>query len=123
MLGDTITFMVGGSGGTARTLSKINQDNFSAEYLYRSSTEEIRVQIRHSKESLKAGYTYPIERHNIVVTQTVFATATELEKYRSNSFTIRARANDDPALVTDVGEGLTNFLTSANLVKLSNWES
>lgn len=123
MLGDTITFTVGGSGGTARTLSKINQDNFSAEYLYRSSTEEIRVQVRHSKESLKTGYTYPIERHNIVVTQTVFATVTELEKYRSDSFTIRARANDDPALVTDVGEGLTYFLTSANLVKLLNWES
>lgn len=122
MLGDTITITLGGSGGTARVCSKINQDSFSSEYLNRTSTDEIRVKIRHSKESAKQGELYVIERHNVLLTQTVFATVSTDEKFREVSFTIRDRANDSMASITDVGEAATFFLSSSNLDKLFGWE-
>jgi hypothetical protein len=123
MFGDTITITLDGSGGVARVCNKINQDSYSAEYLNRISTDELRVKIRHQKESLKNGDTYPIERHNVLVTQVVFPTLTVPERFREVSFTIRNRP-DDPVLgITDLGEGLTFFLTDTNLDKLYIWES
>lgn len=123
MFGDTLTITLDGSGGTARVCNKINQDSYSAEYIARSSTDEIRVKIRHQKESMKAGQTYAIERHNVLVTQTVFATPTTSEKFREVSFTLRNRPDDTLVDITNLGEGLVFFLTDANLDKLFAWES
>lgn len=123
MLGDTLTITLGGSGGTARVCSKINQDSYSAEYLNKTATDQIVVKVRHQKESLKAGESYAKERHNITVTQTVFATASAEEIFREVSFTIRSRSNDTTASVTDVGEAVAYWLTSSNLDKLNQWES
>jgi hypothetical protein len=123
MLGDTITITLDGAGGTARVCSKINQDSYSAEYLNRLSTDEIRVKVRHQKESLKAGDTYPLERHNVLISQIVFATLTTPERYREISFTIRNRPDDAVLGVTDLGESMTYYLTDTILDKLYLWES
>lgn len=123
MFGDTLTITLDGSGGTARTCNKINQDSYSAEYISRTSLDEIRVKIRHQKESMKAGQTYALERHNVLVTQTVFATPTTSEKFREVSFTLRNRPDDTLVDITNLGEGLVFFLTDANLDKLFAWES
>jgi len=123
MFGDTITITLDGSGGTPRVCSKINQDGYSAEYLNRISTDEIRVKIRHSKESPKNGETYQVERHNVLVTQVVFPTLTSPERFREVSFTQRNRPDDAVLDITNLGEGITFFLTDTNLDKLYLWES
>jgi len=123
MLGDTLTVTLDGSGGTARVCNKINQDAYSAEYVNRVSTDEIRVKVRHQKESAKKGELYPIERHNVTITQMVFATPTTTEKYREISFTIRNRPDDTLVDVTNLGEAMSYYLTDTILDKLYAWES
>lgn len=122
MFGDTLTVTLDGSGGTARVCSKINQDSFSSEYLNRISTDEIRVKIRHTKETLKSGQTYPMERHNVEFTQTVFATPTAEEKVRQAYVVLRNRADDAVLDVTNLGEALAFWLTDTNFDKLNIWE-
>lgn len=123
MFGDTLTVTLDGAGGTARVCNKINQDSYSAEYINRSSVDELRVKIRHQKESAKNGELYPVERHNVLLNQTVFATPTASEKFREVSFTIRNRPDDTLVDITNLGEALAYFLTDANLDKLFTWES
>lgn len=122
MYGDSITITLGGPGGTDRVLNKINQDNYSSEYLGRTSTDEIRMRIRHTKESSKNGND-PLDRHNVEVTQTVFATASDPEFTRQFYFIFRAMPNDTEADVVDVAEAVAHWTTSANLAKLLGWES
>jgi hypothetical protein len=122
MFGDTLTVTLDGSGGTARVCSKINQDAYSSEYLNRISTDEIRVKIRHSKEALKAGEIYPMERHNVEFTQTVFATSTVPEFVRQIYVIIRNKPNDTLVDVTNLCEALPFWLTDTNLDKLNIWE-
>nr|UJQ85144.1 MAG: putative coat protein [Leviviridae sp.] len=123
MLGDTITITLGGSGGTARVCNKINQDNYSAEYLNRNSTDEIRVKVRHSKESnLLNGL--PVERHNMEITQTVFpAVVGDPSVTRQWYFVARCNPDDTVADQVDVGEALAFFMDATNLPKIVGWES
>lgn len=121
MLGDSLTFTIGGSGGTAKALKKINQDKYSSEYLLRSATDEFRARVRHSA-SAKPGK--PVnDHHNVELTHTVFATATEPEKVRKAFLTMVVQVGDDPALTIDVAEALVYFLSGANLALLAGWES
>lgn len=123
MFGDTITVTLDGAGGTARVCNKINQDAYSAEYINRNTTDEIRVKIEHSKENAKAGELYPIERHRVMFSQKVFATPTATEKYREVYIIVRNRPDDAVLDVTNLGEALTYWLTDTNLDKLYTWES
>lgn len=122
MLGDTLTFTLGGSGGTAKTLSKINQDKYSSEYLLRSSTDEIRARVRHSKETVKRD-SPEMERHNVELTQTVFASGDMPAKIRQCYIVVRTQVGDDLGLNVDVAQAVTYFLTEANLLKVVGWES
>lgn len=122
MFGDTITINLGGSGGTARVLAKINQDGYAAEYLDRTATDEVRMKVRHSVESAK-GDALPLDRHNVTVKQTVFATATDPEYVREFYWVFRALPQDTEASVVDVAEGLAEWTVNANLVKVLGWES
>ena len=122
MLGDTLTFTLGGSGGTAKVLSKINQDKYSAEYLLRSSTDEVRARVRHTKEGVKNG-SPAMERHNVELTQTVFATSSAPAMVRQCYVVLRTQVGDDLALNVDVAQALAFFMTEANLTKLTGWES
>nr|UJQ85997.1 MAG: putative coat protein [Leviviridae sp.] len=123
MLGDTLTATLDGSGGTAVVTSKINQDAYSAEYLKKRTTDEVRVTIKHSKDTVKAG-TQPFDRHNVTFEQYVYPTeAKPLGVRRIVSLIIRNDPSDDEAAVTDLGEALTFWATDANLTKLFGWES
>lgn len=124
MLGDTFTVTLDGSGGTAVVCSKINQDNFSAEYFKKDSGNlyDIRVRVRHSKESpTKEGIVF--DRHNVEITQTVYATATLPQYVRQAYAVIRNQAADDLVGITNVVEALSFWLTDANSDKLIGWES
>lgn len=122
MYGDSITITLGGTGGTDRVLNKINQDNYSSEYLNRISTDEVRMRVRHTKESPKNG-AIALDRHNVEITQTIFATLTEPEAIRQFYFVFRATPGDTESEVVDVAEGAVLWADSANLVKLLGWES
>jgi hypothetical protein len=123
MLGDTLTVTYDGSGGTAVVCSKINQDNYSAEYLKKDTLYETRVRVRHSKESVKAG-AEQFDRHNVEFTQYVYPTeAIPLGRTRQVYMVIRNNPDDAVASVTDLGEALAFWLSDANLDKLFGWES
>nr|UJQ85517.1 MAG: putative coat protein [Leviviridae sp.] len=123
MLGDSVTLTLGGSGGTERVVTKINQDNYSAEYLGRAATglDEIRLRVRHTKETPKNGTA--MDRHNVVLTQTVFATAETPEIVREYYFVIRSNPSDVAASVIDLAEAGTFWSTATNLGKVLGWES
>jgi len=84
--------------GTAITLGKMNQDGYSSEYMFRDTTKEIRMKIRHSKESMKPGQAYQIERHNCLLSVTVYATPTVAEQFSEVSFTLRAAPGNSTAV-------------------------
>lgn len=119
MLGDTITIT---RNAIANVLVKVNQDNYSSVYLLRTSTEEFRLNVRHSTESAKPGVV-PFERHNIEYIHTLFATSTVPEKQEIASWTMRSRKGDDPAAALLSGKALVAWLSDANLTKLIAWES
>lgn len=123
MLGDTLTVTLDGSGGTAVVTSKINQDSYSAEYLSKGATYEIRAKVRHSKETPKAdGIAY--DRHNVEFTQYVYPTeALPHGRIRQAYVVIRNEPEDDLTAVVDLVEALPFWLTDANILKLCGWES
>lgn len=118
--GDPVTVTINSVG---KSLVKINQDAYGSEYLFRSSSEELRLKIRHQVESAKAGIV-PFERHNLELRHTVFAVPpSTMVTERVFAFTIRARKGDDPASVSLSCQGLVDFLTDPNLAKAVGWES
>lgn len=124
MLGDTVTATLGGSGGTAVVLNKINQDNYSAEYLGREATGlyEVRLRVRHTKETAKAG-SLALDRHNVELTQTVFATVDAPEYVRQFYFVMRAAPSDTEALVIDLAEAVVFLSDATFLGKIVGWQS
>lgn len=121
MLGDTLTFTLNGPGGTAKVLSKINQDKYSSEYLLRESNQEFRARFRHTNTVSKTGV--GTDRHNVELTQTIFATSTSPAIVRKAYAVTNVQVGDDLALNTDLAQALVYWLTEANILKLSGWES
>lgn len=89
--GATLTLTV---NSVAKVLNRINQDNYGSEYYLRSATDEYRVKIRHSKEAPAADGSR-FDRHNIEVTQTVFATGSTPEIVRQFYLVGRVKGTDD----------------------------
>lgn len=123
MFGDTLTINNGGSGGSPAVMNKINQDNYGAEYMTRSSVAEWRLKIRHAKENVKGGSGQERERHVVELNLKNFATDTDPETNRSIVVTLRHDVGDTPATISDVYEGLSEWMTEANFLKLLGWES
>lgn len=123
MLGDTLTVTLDGSGGTAKVLSKINQDGYAAEYLLKEATMQHRALVRHSKESPKSnGVNY--DRHNVLFETFVYPTEAAPNGFtRQISMTIRCQPEDALADVVDLGEALTYWATDTIQGKLVGWES
>ena len=119
MLGDTISVTI---GGTARVLSKINQDQYASEYYLKIATGEYRLRIKHSKDRVSNGST-PRDRHVITLSEKVYPTPTSVELNRQSQITIVGAFLDDPGIQADNLVGLEAYLTKANAVKLINWES
>lgn len=105
-----------------KNLVRINQDAYSSEYLLRSATDEIRLRIRNTTYRPKGG-TNLVDRHNVELIQTVFATAVA-PTYTRKMYTVlenqQGDSLDDPK---KVALGLVGFLTDANITKLMNLES
>nr|UJQ85553.1 MAG: putative coat protein [Leviviridae sp.] len=124
MIGDSITFTYGGSGGTAVVCNKINQDGYGAEYLNKGAVFDTRIRIRNSQDTVKADST-DIDRHIVTVEKLTHPTeALPFGRLTSVSFTVRNDPADAVADVVDVGEGAAfSLMTSTILGKLFGWES
>jgi len=94
MFANTITLTI---NAVDKVLVRVNQDNYGSTYKYTSDLEFIQLQFRNSVEKNALG---DVDRHNMFVERTVFATATVTEKYSSFSATLRARKGTSP---TDLG--------------------
>lgn len=117
MLGDTLTMTLGGSGGTAKVLQRINQDGYTSEYYLRESTQEFRAKVSHSKNGTR-------DRHFVEFKQTVFATVLgEPDVVRSTSNVIWNYPSDTDADVSDLAEALAFWSSEATILKLLGWQS
>lgn len=126
MFGDTIE--VGFDGIPVVALTKINQDGYSSEYLFRDTLTELRLKIRHSKESLKPGQSKAVERHNCLFSVTKFATSTTPELYADLSYTLRASPGLPIAQLPHIAASFSGWLGTSTVLtgkvnNLANWVS
>lgn len=125
MLGDTLTITLDGSGGTAKVLPKINQDNYGAEYFLSETTVDWRAKVRHTRDNVKAG-SQPFDRHTVTFIRYLKPTeANPLGRQTEISFTIRTDPNEIAADVVDVSEAMSFYMVKAGGIatKLLGWES
>lgn len=117
MLGNTIAITV---DGDPFTLTKINQDSYSSEYLYRDAVEEFTVKVRH-QEVTKAGVTY--DRHNFELRHKIFATSTVPEKDRLMYYVMEQQPHDLNIFLPLAAMNLATATSGAFLTSLTKWES
>lgn len=106
----------------AKNLVKINQDQYSSEYLLRSALDEFRMRIRNTSSKPK-GSSVMRDRHNVEIIHDVFATATAPAYRRKAYFVLENDQGDtllDPRYLM---LGLVGWTSSANIDKLLNFES
>jgi len=120
MLGNTLII---DAGGVNVTTIKINQDQYSSEYLKRITGGEWKVRVRHTKVGGKNG-TLQYDRHNVEVVKTVFATESEPEFYRKAYLVFEHLPKDTTPIECVEALCETAIATSsALLTSLSQWES
>jgi hypothetical protein len=119
MLGNTLVLpQVGGD----ITLTKINQDGYSSEYLFRDTTGQYRAKIRHTVT--KATAVRPAyDRHNCEVVQTIFASGGVAEYERKFYFVIEVKPGDTSVALADAVADLAILTSNAFLKSLLAWES
>lgn len=116
MLTSPITITI---GGTAHSLSRVNQDNYSATYLKKATGLEVLLTLRHAYEG-KAGKGQ-MERHNADLKVTTWDVDGNPIINQAYSVT-RIPRGADPVNGNDTTEALAAFLT-ANIAALTGWES
>lgn len=119
MLGDPLSITI---DGVAVSLRRINQDVYSSEYRFRDATRQVNVRIRHSEAGGQNG-SEKRDRHNIELTETIFATATVAQIDRK-AYLVVEQAKNDPTVM--LPNALCNKLTetsNALLTSLLGWES
>ena len=104
----------------AKSLVRINQDKYSSEYFLREATLEYGFKIRNTS-FVKAGVT--IDRHNVEITQTVYATSTTPSIERKAYVVLENSRSDTPADAINLLKALADWLTVGNITKLINRES
>jgi hypothetical protein len=118
MLGNTFVL----DGTVDITVTRINQDAYGSEYRVRDSLSETTLKIRHS--TVKATATAVArDRHNVEITQKIFATSTVPEFIRK-AYVVYEHKPGDTDL--DVWKYVCAFCTAtsfANMTALMNWES
>lgn len=117
MLGNTLTVTL---GATPYVMTKINQDSYASEYLYRDADEQVTARIRHTKVS-KGGVSY--DRHNFELRWLLYATPTAVEVNRLFYFVVEQLPTDMSKDLAIGGCGLATASSAAFLSSLQGWES
>jgi hypothetical protein len=112
--------------GNAKALVRINQDQYSSEYLLRSTTDEFRLRIRNNS-FLDRKRNVTMDRHNVELIQTIFPVApATLSTVRKAYIVLENQQGDTLTDPVKMAAGLYAWLTAstnANLTKLVNFES
>jgi len=119
-IANPIVITLGGSGGTAKSLNKINQDAYGSEYYLREATQEFRVKIRHSTESPRADGVI-LERHAFEISHTVFGTSGAADTFRQAYVILRNSKKDDATEVAKVGSALSYYMDATHYGDLIGW--
>jgi hypothetical protein len=104
------------------SVTKIRYDDYSSEYLYRTSTSRYVAKIRHSKVN-KGVDKVEYDRHNFEVVQTIFAAGAVAEYERKFYFVYDNLPSDTSVDLADAIADLMIASSNAFLVSLQNWES
>lgn len=118
--GNSVTVELNGS---PYTLNRINQDGYGSEYLLRESTRELRMKIRHSKEGVQPSGSR-FDRHNVELTETVYATPTSASIVRQAYIVLRNDYADTSMDVAYLDQALVDFVADGTTIQdLINWEN
>lgn len=102
--------------------TRINQDTYTSEYSYRGAASATVVKIRHTTVAAKGGKP-ALDRHNVEVSQRVYADVDTPEVFRRAYIVIEQEPSDlDVKLVDALADWLI-ATSNANVLKLLNWES
>lgn len=102
---------------------RVRQDGYSSEYLLRSETDELRLNIRNSSYVDKKR-SVTIDRHNVELVQVVFPVSPSTTSCVRKAYTvIENQQGDSLTAVEDLAVGLFAFLTGANIAKLLTFQS
>lgn len=119
MFSETLTITI---DGVAKALNRINQDGYASEYLLRESAGEYRLKIRNSSFVDKTrGVT--VDRHGVDFTHTVYGVAPAPNTVRHSYMVIENDHPDAVSSIEDFNLGYVAFFSSANILKLLNFES
>ncbi|DAD50599.1 coat protein [ssRNA phage Gephyllon.1_25] len=112
--------------GVAKNLVRIRQDGYSSEYLLRSTTDELRFNIRNTSYMDKKRKVM-IDRHNAELVQTVFPVAPAvLSTVRKVYLVIENQQGDTLTDPLNVALGMLAYLSAssgANVTRMLNLES
>lgn len=111
MLANTLTLTI---ATVAKTLTRINQDNYGSEYRLVSASERITLKIRHSKNSSNG---VQFDQHNVMVEWTKIPAAPALPSTMTVSTTLRGQFGTDPAELDSLSDAL-GVLVAANLAAI-----
>lgn len=108
MLANTLTVTI---NSVAKVLTRINQDGYASEYRLEDATEKLVLKIRNTTE--KSG-SYTLNRHNVQLDWTIWATSTSLEQFYSAAQTFRRRtgANQNPTTLVQEVAGLATLVNA-----------
>jgi len=113
MLGSSLTVTLDGSGGTAKVLPLINQDNYTSEYFLDETLTWYRAKVRHSSDTVKAG-TQAFDRHTVTFQRYTKPTTTFPGGLLAEAiYTIRCSPNDVPAEIIDLSEAMSFYMVKA----------
>jgi hypothetical protein len=106
--------------GTAHSLSKVNQDNYSSTFIKKATGLEYKLSVRHQDEKAKLGAVV-MERHNVDLTYTTFDVDGKPTVYQVYAV-LRTPKGADPTIVEKLSVGFNTWLT-ANDGLIIGWES
>lgn len=113
MLGSTLTITLNGSGGTAKVLPLVNQDNYASNYLLDETLVTYSAQVRHTSDSVKTG-AQKFDRHTVTFTRFVKPVAPDTIGSTSEIvFTIRNDPNGVAADIIDMSEAMSFYMVNA----------
>lgn len=122
--GSTITVTV---NAIAKVMNRINDSEpFSSTYLLRGTTDEYRLTIRHSNSNRKGinSLLRGVDRHNLEMTHTIFATATLPEYVRKMYTVFEVSPGDDQTAAYQDFKGFFTYQASdPPLTDMVNWLS
>jgi len=112
--------------GVAKAMVRVRTNDYSSEYVLRSTTDEHRLNVRNTSY-LDKKRNVTIDRHNIELVQTIFPIApATLSTIRKVYAVIENQRGDTLTDPLNVASGLFAYLTAtsgANIAKMLNMES